>query len=47
MKMMKDHPLSIRDNRIAEGFFPLTPFDEDYTFGAWGLIKKQKNIQDE
>ncbi len=32
------HPIRFIDGKIAKGFFPLTPFEADTRFAAWGIV---------
>ncbi|WP_430815715.1 hypothetical protein [Carboxylicivirga sp. RSCT41] len=35
---IKMHPIIIENGHIAKGFFPLTPFENDTRFAAWGMV---------
>ncbi|MCU4157785.1 hypothetical protein J1N10_17550 [Carboxylicivirga sp. A043] len=32
------HPLIIKNGKITKGFFPLTPFENNTRFAAWGIV---------
>ncbi len=36
---LQKHPVSIQNNKITKGFFPLTPFTTNTRFAAWGLVE--------
>jgi hypothetical protein len=38
-KQMKLHPAEIKNMKITRGFFPLTYFNPDTRFAAWGIIE--------
>lgn len=40
VQQIQKHPIQVQDNKISEGFFPLTPFTNNTRFAAWGLIEK-------
>ncbi len=45
-QQLEKHPIQLRNNKISGGFIPLTPFNSDTRYAAWGIVNADtKKIQ--
>lgn len=40
-QQIQKHPIRLMNNKITEGFIPLTPFNSDTRFAAWGVVETE------